>query len=144
MKSKLHRAFWLFMVILFVTTALGVGIYGFWQATHTPSSPSSTTPVSSLKGTQLANFTPVAHIDTLQAVDTKAGTGDEAKAGNTVTVIYSGAVADTGIIFDTNADTGQPASLKLDNNSVIAGWVQGVPGMNEGGERRLLIPANLG
>jgi FKBP-type peptidyl-prolyl cis-trans isomerase len=92
-----------------------------------------------LQGTQLAGFTPVAHIDTLQKIDTKPGTGDEVKAGDTVTVHYTGAVAATGVIFQSSKDTGQPVSFGL--NEVIKGWTDGVPGMKTGGTRRLLIPA---
>lgn len=94
-----------------------------------------------LQGTQLSNFTPVASIDKLQAIDTVPGTGQTVKAGETVTVDYTGAVAATGVIFQSSKDTGQPATLALDQ--VIAGWSQGIPGMKVGGTRRLLIPASL-
>ncbi|HTB49185.1 MAG TPA: FKBP-type peptidyl-prolyl cis-trans isomerase, partial [Verrucomicrobiae bacterium] len=57
------------------------------------------------------------------------------------TVDYTGAVASTGIIFQSSKDTGQPATLSL--SQVIAGWSQGIPGMKVGGTRRLLIPAGL-
>jgi FKBP-type peptidyl-prolyl cis-trans isomerase len=94
-----------------------------------------------LQGTQLAGFTPVSHIDQLQKIDTTPGTGDEVKAGDTVTVDYTGAVAATGVIFQSSKDSGQPISFGL--SQVIAGWSQGVPGMKVGGTRRLLIPAAL-
>ena len=97
--------------------------------------------VTKLQGTPLSNFTPVASIDSLQKVDTTPGTGTEVKAGDTVTVDYTGAVASTGIVFQSSLDSGQPVSFPLSN--VIAGWTQGVPGMKVGGTRRLLIPANL-
>lgn len=94
-----------------------------------------------LQGKQIENFTPGTSIPELQKVDAKEGSGKEAKAGDTVTVNYTGAVASTGKIFQSSLDTGQPASLPL--NGVIAGWSQGIPGMKEGGTRRLLIPAAL-
>jgi FKBP-type peptidyl-prolyl cis-trans isomerase len=50
-------------------------------------------------------------------------------------------VASTGKIFQSSKDTGQPVPLSL--SQVIAGWSQGIPGMKEGGTRRLLIPAAL-
>jgi len=87
----------------------------------------------------LENFTPVASIPTLQKQDTTVGTGAEVKPGDTVTVDYTGAVAATGVIFQSSLDTGQPVSFPL--GSVIAGWTDGVPGMKVGGTRRLLIPA---
>ena len=94
-----------------------------------------------LQGKPLTGFTPVAKIDQLQAIDTQAGTGKEVKASDTVTVDYTGAVASTGTVFQSSKDTGQPVSFPL--NGVIAGWAQGIPGMKEGGTRRLLIPAAL-
>jgi len=94
-----------------------------------------------LQGTQLSNFTPTAHIDKLQAQDTTPGTGATVKPGDTVTVDYTGAVAATGVIFQSSKDTGQPVSFPL--SGVIAGWSQGVPGMKVGGTRRLYIPAAL-
>ncbi|MEI8338314.1 MAG: FKBP-type peptidyl-prolyl cis-trans isomerase [bacterium] len=94
-----------------------------------------------LEGKQLENFTPIASIPELQKVDSKAGTGKEVKAGDTVTVNYTGAVASTGKIFQSSLDSGQPVSFPL--NGVIAGWSQGIPGMKEGGTRRLLIPSAL-
>jgi len=98
-------------------------------------------PANKLEGKPLAGFTPLASIPALQKIDTTPGTGKEVKAGETVTVDYTGAVAATGIVFQSSKDTGQPVPLSL--SQVIAGWSQGIPGMKEGGTRRLLIPANL-
>jgi FKBP-type peptidyl-prolyl cis-trans isomerase len=80
-------------------------------------------------------------VSQLEAADTSPGTGAIVKAGDTVTVDYTGAVASTGIIFQSSKDSGQPVTFPL--NQVIAGWSQGIPGMKVGGTRRLLIPANL-
>jgi FKBP-type peptidyl-prolyl cis-trans isomerase len=93
-----------------------------------------------LQGTKLQNFTPVSQIDTLKAEDTKPGTGSEVKSGDTVTVDYTGAVASTGVIFQSSLDAGKPVSFSL--SGVIKGWTDGVPGMKEGGTRRLYIPAS--
>jgi len=92
-----------------------------------------------LEGTKLQNFTPVNNIPSLKTEDIKTGTGDEVKPGDTVTVDYTGAVAATGVIFQSSLDTGQPVSFSL--NQVIQGWTNGIPGMKVGGTRRLLIPA---
>jgi FKBP-type peptidyl-prolyl cis-trans isomerase len=94
---------------------------------------------NSSKGKQLEGFTPVESVTELQTTDTKVGDGDEAKAGDTVTVDYTGAVAATGKIFESSKDSGQPATLSLDQ--VIDGWKEGIPGMKVGGSRRLVIPA---
>jgi FKBP-type peptidyl-prolyl cis-trans isomerase len=96
---------------------------------------------NSSAGKQLENYEPVKEVPTLQATDVKVGDGDEAKPGDTITVDYTGAVAATGVIFQSSKDSGQPATLSLD--SVIEGWKQGIPGMKVNGQRRLLIPAEL-
>lgn len=93
-----------------------------------------------LQGTQLANFTPTSErIGELQITDTIAGTGEEAKAGATVTAHYTGALVANGIIFQSSHDMGQAIPFGLDQ--VISGWTEGVPGMKVGGTRRLVIPA---
>jgi FKBP-type peptidyl-prolyl cis-trans isomerase len=94
-----------------------------------------------LQGTNLQNFQPVESVASLQIADTVAGTGDEVKAGDTVTVNYTGALAKTGVIFESSYDSGQTATFGL--NQVIPGWTQGLPGMKVGGTRRLLIPAAM-
>ncbi len=92
-----------------------------------------------LQGTQLADFTPIAKVDALQKIDTVVGTGEEVKAGDTVTAHYTGAIASTGKIFQSSHDSGSPVPFGLDQ--VIKGWTEGVPGMKVGGKRRLIIPA---
>lgn len=92
-------------------------------------------------GKPLENFTPVESVGSLEKNDIKEGDGAEAKPGDSVTVDYTGAVAATGEIFQSSKDTGQPATLSLD--SVIEGWKEGIPGMKEGGSRRLVIPASM-
>jgi FKBP-type peptidyl-prolyl cis-trans isomerase len=92
-----------------------------------------------LEGTKLANFTPIAKVDTLQKIDLQEGTGAVVQPGATVTAHYTGALASDGTIFQSSLDRGQPIPFSL--NQVIKGWTEGVPGMKEGGKRRLIIPA---
>lgn len=49
---------------------------------------------------------------------------------------------ENGKQFDANTG-GKPFSFVLGRGEVIAGWDQGLAGMNVGGERRLTIPAKL-
>lgn len=111
------------------------------QTTNSSQEEAQVDDANKLEGKQLDNFTPGEAIPELKIIDTVPGSGSAVKAGETVTVDYTGAVAATGIIFQSSKDTGQPVSFPLDQ--VIAGWSQGIPGMKEGGTRRLLIPANL-
>lgn len=144
MGSFLRRAGWILLAVLFLGTGLGVGVIAFWQATHQEEDTvnTSNTPLTQkLKGTQLSGFTPVAKVDSLQKDDIQPGSGAEAKTSSTVTVQYTGAVAATGIIFESSLETGQPVTFGLDQ--VIKGWTEGVPGMKVNGQRRLLIPASL-
>jgi FKBP-type peptidyl-prolyl cis-trans isomerase len=78
----------------------------------------------------------------LKYVDEKVGTGKEAKAGDTVTVHYTGWLKD-GKKFDSSKDHGQPFNFQLGARRVIKGWDEGVAGMKEGGKRKLIIPSNL-
>jgi FKBP-type peptidyl-prolyl cis-trans isomerase len=128
--------------ILFFITASALTIGVIWQSsqhTNTAAAPTPASTTNKLQGTKLASFTPVTSVPTLQITDTKVGTGDAVKAGASVSVDYTGALAATGVIFQSSLDTGQPASLNL--AQVIQGWQQGIPGMKVGGTRRLLIPA---
>jgi FKBP-type peptidyl-prolyl cis-trans isomerase FkpA len=84
----------------------------------------------------------------LQITDLRVGTGDEAVAGSTVSVDYTGWLWDDGAVdnkgtqFDTSAGRG-PYTFVLGVGQVIAGWDEGVVGMREGGLRRLVIPSSL-
>ena len=151
MARKRERIFALILAVLFFAFSFGASFWVIWQLfkdnkeaktvnQNTTATTDQTNQSSQkLKGTKLTGFTPAAHTEALQSTDTKVGTGDEAKAGDTVVVDYTGAVAATGTIFESSLDSGQPASLSL--NSVIQGWKDGIPGMKVGGTRRLVIPA---
>ena len=83
----------------------------------------------------------------LQFEDTVVGTGAEAKPGRNVTVHYTGWLYDNGekgCKFDSSLDRNQPFEFALGAGMVIKGWDEGVQGMKEGGQRTLIIPANLG
>lgn len=83
----------------------------------------------------------------LQYEDTITGNGDEAKAGQRVSVHYTGWLYNDGVQgqkFDSSKDRGQPFRFELGAGMVIKGWDEGVQGMKVGGTRRLVIPANLG
>ena len=80
----------------------------------------------------------------LEITDITAGDGDEARAGQDVTVHYVGVAHSTGEEFDASWNRGQPFRFPLGEGRVITGWDQGVAGMKVGGRRRLVIPPHLG
>ncbi len=138
-KGFFRRAFWLVMILPLMAGVI-VGVIAFVQSNHQNNNNQTQPPTQN--GKKLPNFMPIAHVDSLQKIDQKAGSGPEVKSNSTVTVVYSGAVAASGIIFDSSENTGQPATFQL--NQVIKGWADGLQGMKAGGQRRLLIPAALG
>ena len=99
-----------------------------------------------LHGPCLMNTTPSG----LGIEDPVTGTGDEATAGQRVTVHYTGWLHDPaapngrGKKFDSSKDRGEPFEFDLGAGRVIQGWDQGVQGMKVGGRRKLVIPPHLG
>ena len=71
------------------------------------------------------------------------GEGDEAAAGQHVTVHYTGWLTD-GTKFDSSKDRDDPFVFGLGQGQVIKGWDEGVAGMKVGGRRKLTIPPQLG
>jgi FKBP-type peptidyl-prolyl cis-trans isomerase FkpA len=83
----------------------------------------------------------------LQYEDTTPGTGAEAKAGQHVTVHYTGWLYNNGVKgtkFDSSKDRNDPFAFGLGAGMVIQGWDEGVQGMKVGGKRLLVIPPALG
>ncbi|RQP25953.1 FKBP-type peptidyl-prolyl cis-trans isomerase [Piscinibacter terrae] len=83
----------------------------------------------------------------LQYEDTVAGSGAEAKAGQYVTVHYTGWLYNDGVKgskFDSSKDRRDPFQFDLGQGQVIKGWDEGVQGMKVGGTRLLVIPPQLG
>ncbi|MFD2366531.1 FKBP-type peptidyl-prolyl cis-trans isomerase [Pseudoduganella sp. GCM10020061] len=93
--------------------------------------------------------TPLGMVASLQTTDLQAGTGATAAANDQVVVHYTGwiysanAPEGKGAQFDTSRTTNQPLNFKLGTGVVIAGWDQGLVGMQAGGKRRLVIPASM-
>ena len=73
----------------------------------------------------------------------EVGTGAAPKAGQTVSVHYTGWLTD-GKKFDSSVDRGRPFEFPLGQGRVIKGWDEGVATMKVGGKRRLVIPEALG
>jgi len=83
----------------------------------------------------------------LRIIDVKVGTGPVPKAGQTVTVNYTGWLfvdGKKGKKFDSSLDRAQPFSFTLGQGQVIKGWDEGLATMHVGGKRTLIIPPDLG
>lgn len=141
MGDLLKRSAWIFLAAVFVLSSVGIVIGSFVLQGDESKNTAQEENVNQLAGTKLEGFTPVDDIPELQKIDQNVGSGAEAKAGSKVVAHYTGAVAATGIIFQSSLDRGEPVPFSL--TEVIKGWTEGVPGMKEGGSRRLLIPADL-
>lgn len=102
--------------------------------------PSSNTPTQNQNEEQTENKTST--IQGMKIEILKEGSGAEAKAGDTVTVHYTGTFTD-GKVFDSSVGRNTPFPFTLGQGKVIPGWDLGVVGMKVGEKRKLTIPPNL-
>ena len=79
----------------------------------------------------------------LHYVITEKGNGDNAAAGDNVTVHYTGMLLN-GEKFDSSLDRNQPFSFQLGQGMVIRGWDEGITYFNKGASGTLYIPSTLG
>lgn len=83
----------------------------------------------------------------LYYVLTKEGTGPNAKAGQKVSMNYTGYLLN-GNVFDSNTDPQfkhvQPLEFPLGKGSVIKGWDEGITYLNKGAQAKFIIPSRLG
>lgn len=71
--------------------------------------------------------------------DLTVGTGDEVEVGDFMEVGYTGWLVD-GTVFDSRASI----CFALIRGALIEGWIVGIPGMREGGKRKIVIPPSFG
>jgi FKBP-type peptidyl-prolyl cis-trans isomerase FkpA len=120
---------------------------------NNPTTPPVTPPTSDDSG--MSNTLPpldapnwVAQPSGLKTWDVTTGVGAALQVGNQFTAQYTGWLTD-GTVFDSTRPSlkpgaaGTPVSFTLDTQHLIAGWVQGLPGLKPGGIRRLIIPPAL-
>ena len=126
------RRFALSIPVLLLAVACGGG-------DGSPPPPTSPTPTSPSVGLDVPFSTE----------DLVMGTGREAMNGDTLSVHYTGwlydpnATENKGMQFDSSRSR-DPFGFTLGAGDVIAGWDQGVSGMRVGGQRRIVIPPELG
>jgi FKBP-type peptidyl-prolyl cis-trans isomerase FkpA len=86
----------------------------------------------------------------LQSTDLAPGSGPEVQPGQRASVHYTGwlyqegAPDNKGRKFDSSRDHGSTFEFRVGGGEVIKGWDLGVAGMKVGGQRRLVIPPELG
>ena len=104
-----------------------------------PSNPATDSYATSL-GINTAQFTKLT--DDVLYRDVAVGSGEEAAAGKTIRVTYTGWLPN-GHEFDSNEGEA-PFQLTLGAGLVVQGWEEGIVGMRPGGKRRLLIGSGAG
>lgn len=74
--------------------------------------------------------------------DVVIGSGDTVENGDTVRVHYTGVTRD-GVQFDSSHERGAPFTFTVGAGTVIEGWEKGLIDMRVGGQRVLVIPADM-
>jgi FKBP-type peptidyl-prolyl cis-trans isomerase FkpA len=134
------------LIVVLVIAVIAILVYRDYASKTqvTPTTTANATPTPALDATAPSpSANAVTTSDGLIYEDLDVGTGAAAQAGNTVSVYYTGWLAD-GTKFDSSLDRGQTFDFTLGAGSVIAGWDEGVVGMKVGGIRLLVIPPSLG
>lgn len=79
----------------------------------------------------------------LTYIVTQNGAGAQLKAGDTVSVHYTGLLT-SGAKFDSSLDRGEPIPFRLGAGEVIKGWDEGIQKLRVGDRAILYIPPALG
>jgi peptidylprolyl isomerase len=79
----------------------------------------------------------------LKVLVTQKTNGAQPKAGDKVTVHYTGKLTNDSV-FDSSVKRGTPFSFKLGAGQVIKGWDEGIAMLHKGEKATLTIPGNLG
>jgi peptidylprolyl isomerase len=72
------------------------------------------------------------------------GSGAVVKAGQTISVQYTGVVWDTNKKFDSSWDRNMAADFPIGANQVITGWDEGLVGQTVGSQVLLVVPPDKG
>lgn len=81
-------------------------------------------------------------VESLLIDDVLVGAGPSVEEGDTVSVNYIGSLQN-GQQFDNSYLRGEPFEFTVGEGKVIAGWEEGIIGMKAGGQRILVIPAEM-
>jgi peptidylprolyl isomerase len=112
--------------------------------TSTSTTPAITTPTSGPLSKEPTITAPSGPAPTkLETTDLVTGSGAVAKAGDSITVNYVGALYKNGKVFGSSWSSATTLPTQLANPPLIQGWVDGIPGMRVGGRRELILPPSL-
>ena len=135
-KNKGNIVIWAIVVLLFIALLFYLNINRKKNINNSANSLSGATLNEKNKNM------PTQQIEGVKITIFKEGTGDVAKAGDTVAMNYTGRLLD-GTTFDSNIDPKfghvQPFIFTLGTGQVIKGWDVGVAGMKVGEKRNLTI-----
>jgi FKBP-type peptidyl-prolyl cis-trans isomerase len=98
--------------------------------------------VSELEQELKSAFNSQGNIIKMVSDDIVIGQGKEVVTGDTVTVHYVGTLQ-SGEQFDNSKTRGEAFTFTVGEGRVIKGWDEGVLGMKKGGQRVLIIPADM-
>ncbi len=126
------------LAVLVVIIFMALGFFGFGGFPATGGLSGDVTGQSLVDELQASGT-----VTELRIEEIAPGTGEWAKAGDLVTVNYTGLLPD-GTVFDASSRHGQPFSFTLGQGQVIQGWEQGLLGMKKGERRLIAIPPSLG
>jgi peptidylprolyl isomerase len=110
-------------------------------ATDVPT-PTGPTPTDAPAGPPEISGEPVTTSSGLQYIDIVEGTGAQPTQADQVQVWYTGWLQADGTKFDSSVDRGTPSVFAI--GGVVQGFAEGLLGMKEGGQRRLIMPPELG
>ncbi|KAG0312021.1 Peptidyl-prolyl cis-trans isomerase fpr2 [Dissophora globulifera] len=79
----------------------------------------------------------------IDVVSKPAGCKTFSKAGDKLSMHYTGTLHKTGAKFDSSLDRGRSFDFTLGVGQVIKGWDQGLLDMCVGEKRKLTIPSNM-
>jgi len=120
--------------LITIIIIIGLGVAGYFVLRHNDQAEIVNTPMST--------STPEA-IQELKVETISEGTGEGAKAGDKLSVLYTGTLTD-GTVFDASSLHGNiPFTFQLGAHEVIEGWDQGMTGAKKGEKRKLWIPPDL-
>jgi FKBP-type peptidyl-prolyl cis-trans isomerase len=133
------------IIVIVVLAAVGYGLWSMKVKTDDTLPSATTTPITSSSNdsmdTASTNNEWNMSASGLGIKIVKEGTRAPAAVGDSVSIDYTGTLED-GTVFDSSEGRA-PLNFTLGQGRVIAGWEQGILGMQVGEERQLDIPADL-